>query len=149
MLIRPQAAKAAPDHAVEAKFSIPFTVAVALIDGEVGLSSFAPGKLADQELRSLAARVFEQRNSHWGRAEAASGSLTFHMCGGRMRRFSIPQAIGHPDRPVSNAALIEKFVNCAAQAALPWPEQRAESFAHSVFASPEDCNLTELFSWQD
>lgn len=146
MLIRPQASKAAPDRPVEAKFSIPFTVAAALIDGEVGLSTFAPEKLGDERLRAVAARVFEWRNPDWGRADAASGSLTFHMRDGRSCRFSVPQAIGHPDRPVSDEALIAKFVACAARACQAWPEQRASRFARSVLTSAEGRNVSDIFA---
>lgn len=113
MLIRPQPVKAAPSRPIEAKFSIPYTVAAALIDGDVTLASFTPDRIDDAAMRLLAAKVVEVRNPDWGRAQAASGSLTFHLRGGEVRTHRVMQAAGHPDRPIDDDALIAKYVDCA------------------------------------
>ena len=46
-----------PSSAVEAKFSIPYTVAVALVRGNVSLAEFAPEVIGDPLIQSLADRV--------------------------------------------------------------------------------------------
>lgn len=134
MLIRPQPAKAAPGSAIEAKFSIPFTVAHALIHGAVTLESFGPSEREEAEVLALAARVTEYRRPDWGREHAASGALTVTLEDGTVLRHEVPQALGHPDRPLSDADLVEKFVACAAKAAEPLAPHRAREVASRILA---------------
>src|SRR5262249_31268539 len=54
MLAEPAAQKQSPRTAIDAKFSIPFAVAVALTHGAVSLDSFAPAALADPRVLALA-----------------------------------------------------------------------------------------------
>ncbi len=132
MLIRPLAVKAAPTRPVEAKFSIPWTVGLALVDGDVTLRSFLPGRLADPVIAALAAKVVEARNPAWGRQHAASGSLTLRMKDGSCLTLMVGQAAGHPERPVDDAVLTAKFVDCAAFAARPLASDDAAMLAERI-----------------
>ncbi len=138
MLIRPLDVKAAPSRPVEAKFSIPWTVGVALVHGGVTLDSFLPQALDDPQVRAVAARLIERRNPGWGRAEAASGSLTVHLRDGRVLVHKVAQAAGHPDRPMTDSDLIAKFVQCAAHAATPLAAAEAEALAARILDFPVD-----------
>jgi 2-methylcitrate dehydratase PrpD len=144
MLIRPQPAKAAPDQPIHAKFSIPYTVAAALLDGEVTLATFLPARIADTSTRALASKVVEVRNPAWTRAEAASGSLTFVMRDGGRIVHRVMQAAGHPDRPISDSALIAKFADCAAYAATPVGAAEAEALAGRILAFPPQSSASSL-----
>ncbi len=132
MLIRPQSVKAEPTRAIEAKFSIPYTVGAALIDGAVTLDSFAAARLADPATRALAHKVVERRNPDWTRAEAASGSLAITLDDGSVLTHRVMQAAGHPDRPMDNESLIAKFVDCAAHAAQPINAAQARFMALNI-----------------
>lgn len=57
MLFTPREQRIAPQTAIDAKFSIPFVLAAAMFDNEVGLSSFADGAIKAPNQRDLAARV--------------------------------------------------------------------------------------------
>ncbi|WP_066664957.1 MULTISPECIES: MmgE/PrpD family protein [unclassified Sphingomonas] len=138
MLIRPQPVKAEPGRAIEAKFSIPYTVAAALIDGAVTLDSFTAARIADPATRALAHKVVERRNPDWGRSEAASGSLTITLDDGTTLAHRVMQAAGHPDRPMDDAALIAKFVDCAAHAARPIEAGCAREQAERILALSAD-----------
>lgn len=135
MLIRPQPAKARPTSAIDARFSIPFTVAAALRDGAVTLDSFTDDRLADPMLHEIGAKLVERRNPDWGRAEAASGSLTILLDDGSRQSHRVMQAAGHPDRPLSDAALVAKFIDCAAHAAMPVPPADAAAMAMHILES--------------
>lgn len=129
MLIRPQPAKAAPSSAIEAKFSIPFTVAHAWIHGAVGLNSFDERARGEAYTRRLATLVHEQRNPDWGREHAASGALHVRLHSGETVTHAVPHAAGHPGNPMSDASLVEKFVACAehgASGALAVPRDVAQ-----------------------
>ena len=60
-------------HAVDAKFSIPFTVASALLDGAITLTSFAPERISDPVVGALARKVGERRNAAWGQGRGRIG----------------------------------------------------------------------------
>lgn len=144
MLIRPAAAKASPGSAIEAKFSIPFTVAHALIHGTIMLDSFGPVERSDARVLALAARVTERRRADWGREHAASGALTITLEDGTILRHEVPQALGHPDRPLSDDALIEKFAACAAKAAEPLAADRAREIAGRILTLGPDRPASSL-----
>ncbi|MHB2169050.1 MmgE/PrpD family protein [Alsobacter sp. R-9] len=56
-LWEPLALKQAPPTPYGAKFSTPYCVAVALVDGDAGLAQFTEERIADPRIRGLAARV--------------------------------------------------------------------------------------------
>ncbi|MCR5872492.1 MULTISPECIES: MmgE/PrpD family protein [unclassified Sphingomonas] len=146
MLIRPQPVKAEPGRAIDAKFSIPYTVAAALIDGAVTLDSFAAERIADPATRALAHKVVERRNPDWGRGQAASGSLAVTLDDGCVLIHRVMQAAGHPDRPMDNESLIAKFVDCAAHAAQPIDARRAQTMALNILDFSPDrpaCSLID------
>ncbi|AHE52358.1 MmgE/PrpD family protein [Sphingomonas sanxanigenens] len=136
MLIRPQPAKAQPASAIDARFSIPFTVATAVRDGAVTLDSFTADRLADPGLHRIGASVIERRNPEWGRAEAASGSLTILLDDGSRLFHRVMQAAGHPDWPLSDSALVAKFIGCAGHAAAPVMPAQATAIAAQILDAP-------------
>ena len=75
-------ASRAPQTAIDAKFSLPFTVALALVRGAVTLDSFdARLARAIPELRALAARVRTSRlRPDWGRDRATSAARSRSTC---------------------------------------------------------------------
>lgn len=144
MLIRPHAEKAAPRRAIEAKFSIPYTVAHALLHGAVTLDSFGDDARAEPQVRALAARVVEVRNPQWGREHAASGSLTIVTHSGERRPHAVPHAMGNPERPMSDAALIAKFLDCA-ERARPALAEAPAALADRLLTLPDDRPAAALF----
>lgn len=117
MLAEPQAQKGRPSTAIEAKFSIPFTVALALTCPEVRLGSFVPSMLRDEGLLALAAKCRFQLQPD--ARSAAAGELRLHLRDGRCLHHAIAHAFGEPARPLSDEALREKFIDCASRAANP------------------------------
>ncbi len=129
MLVEPRARKLAPAGAIEAKFSLPFTVAAALHDGAVTLDTFSAPNLARPDLRELAGRVeFEQR-ADWGRDQAVCGALRVVLADGRELREEILDPLGSPQRALDDAALIAKFVECTGRARKSLPATDATALA--------------------
>jgi 2-methylcitrate dehydratase PrpD len=132
MLVSPPAAKMRPDSSIAAKFSIPFTVAVALIEGAIGLDSFDDAHRSDPQILDLASRLSSRLNPSWGHKEASSGSLTLLLKDGRKLTHAVPHARGHPGNPISDAELIAKFAACTARAQSPWQTATAEQVANRI-----------------
>lgn len=132
MLAEPAARKRRPRTPIDAKFSIPFTVALALIEPEVTLASFSPAALADPRLLELAGKCEFQLGDEAQFAHAACGEIALRLRDGRTLRHRVPQALGDPIRPLSDAALRGKFIDCAARAANPVPPARASRYIERV-----------------
>ena len=135
MLSEPVARKRAPSTAIDAKFSIPFSVACAFIDAEVTLDSFAPAKLKDADVLAVAQRVdFDFREQGM---TATSGALEVELNNGRQFSADIHQALGHPSRPLDDARLIAKFVDCVGRAAEPMTTADAHALASRILKVDE------------
>ena len=119
MLVEPAARKQAPSTVIDAKFSIPFTIAAALIDEQVTLDSFDADSLADPLKRAIAARVRFVQHSVWGREKAASGGLVLTLADGTHHEHWVEIAAGDASRPIDDVALTEKFRDCARRAKVP------------------------------
>jgi 2-methylcitrate dehydratase PrpD len=104
--------KTRPEEPHEARFSLPYVVASALVHGHVDLDTFRTSALADPEVRQLAARVeaVDDPESDYPVHDPAVLEVT---AGGRHWRHRIPYHPGSPEAPVSPAGVIEKFVGNA------------------------------------
>lgn len=144
MLVEPRAAKIAPDTAIHAKFSIPYTVATAWMHGQVGLDSFDEAARADRAVRALAAKVVVRRHPDWTRRHAASGGLIVTLTDGSQREAMIMAAPGGPDSPLDDATLIAKFAACAARAATPCDRDRAATLTARILCADGTASASAL-----
>jgi 2-methylcitrate dehydratase PrpD len=105
------AGKPDPRTDFEAKFSIPFVVATALIHGKVRLDAFTDERLADPAIRQLMGRthlsVDEALNAAFPKKRAAQ--VRIHMRSGEVREHYQDTRRGDPDSPLTDAELEEKF----------------------------------------
>lgn len=145
MLCEPAAQKRAPRTAIDAKFSLPFTLSGAALNGPPHLGSFGPAALADPAVLALAARVEHRVEPDWAYREATRGRLSVRTVDGRTFAAEETVAPGHPDRPMSDAALADKFRACAALAARPLPPDRIER-AIAIVADLERHSVAELMA---
>jgi 2-methylcitrate dehydratase PrpD len=113
-----------PTTVVQAQFSIPFTVAAALIDREVGLRHFTTEGLQRPDILALAARtdcsVDEAIERDWSRSISPAslvvqaGNVTFR------HRTDYPG--GHPLAPMTVAARRTKLSDCIRAGGENWPD---------------------------
>ncbi|TXS90336.1 MmgE/PrpD family protein [Parahaliea maris] len=121
-LIEPRERKSAPLSAIDARFSIPFTVALALLKGEVTLHNVA-GCLEDPDVLALSAKVTPRPRPDWGRDHATAGAMQVTLADGNVWRGERLIALGHPDHPLDTDELVAKF--CAAFSLAGNPQQAA------------------------
>lgn len=100
-----------PSTAFEAKFSLPYVVAHAVVHGSVRLDAFEPERLSSTLLRSLMARVKlsadPDLSAGFPRQRAARVAIVFKD-GRRLEHFS-PYRKGDPDAPLTDTELNDKF----------------------------------------
>jgi 2-methylcitrate dehydratase PrpD len=129
MLIEPLARKRAPATAIDAKFSLPYTIALALIRGRATLDDFDDASLGDPAILELAGRVVARERPDWGRSMASAGGLAIRYRDGSVFEGELAEALGAPDRPIPPEGLVAKFVACAARAARPLDADAARALA--------------------
>jgi 2-methylcitrate dehydratase PrpD len=120
----PPAIRRRPETVVQAQFSIPYAVACALLDGEVGLRHFSEAALQRSDVLDLAKRV-ECRvdpaiERDFGRAISPATLLV--EVGDTVLQARIDLPSGHPDRKMTAAASEAKLADCIAFSGLAWPE---------------------------
>jgi len=100
-----------PNTPFEAKFSLPYVVAHALVHGSVRLEAFEPERLSDATVRALMSKIElvadPQLSAGFPRQRAARVEITL-ADGRRMEHFA-PYRKGDPDAPLSDAELNDKF----------------------------------------
>jgi MmgE/PrpD C-terminal domain len=107
----------------------------------VSLSSFTPATLQDPSLLALASKTrFELREDDL-RLHAAAGDLSIVLAGGRTLHDSVFQALGCPERPLDDAALHAKFIDCASRAARPLTNAAAQRLAERIFTLEREVDV--------
>lgn len=146
MLAQPFERKCRPQTPIDAKFSLPFSVAAALCHGDPTLDTFAPSRLPDPEIQQLAARLtFVERPTPQA-GHAASGTLKLTLKAGGDLECHIERAKGDPQHPVSDDELLEKFLDCCARARRPLEAQRARQLAERIMQLDEESSVAALIA---
>jgi 2-methylcitrate dehydratase PrpD len=144
MLVHPEAQKKRPATAIDAKFSLPFTAALALVRGRVSLDDFDESARGDPRLLAIAARVSYRQRPGWGRERAASAAVALVLRDGRRVAAELDVPLGHPDRPLSDGQLRAKFLDCAARASRPLAGKAAEAIADRLMALEQESDVGAL-----
>ena len=116
-----------PATDLEAKFSMPFCAAAAVVDGHVGLETFEATHLTDPEVMSLMDRVTMTVDKGFdnGAPALTQARVTIRLRGGRIDSRTASGARGYPANPASDAELDAKFLACAERALSKASSKRA------------------------
>jgi 2-methylcitrate dehydratase PrpD len=105
----------APGSIVHAQFSLPFTVATAIVDGRVELGHFTDTSIRRDDILALAQRVDvfvdDDIEREWGR-NVSPVELRVDMVDGATHRQRVDWPLGHPRRPMSAADFDAKAIDC-------------------------------------
>lgn len=105
-----------PQSGLQGKFSAPFTLAAAFIDGDVTNDTYRDDRTVDPDTRRLAELVELTCDETGGFAPSTGpeGAIVSITTGdGAVRTAIVPQPIGGPARPVDWDTLLDKFRTCA------------------------------------
>jgi 2-methylcitrate dehydratase PrpD len=105
----------APATGLERKFSMQYCAATALVEGRVDLHSFDDGPVGNPGVAALMGRVKMVVDPRLpdGLEQQAWTRVTVRLAGGETIRIAPRGARGHPDDPLTDAQLREKFFGCA------------------------------------
>ena len=119
----PEAMRKRPETVVQAQFSLPYTVACALVKGTVGLAEFTDDGLRDPAVRAIAAKVDARMNDEIERDWSRTVSPTHLLAetDGRIFEARVNYPRGHPKSPMTTQDFDHKMVGCLEVSGKSWP----------------------------
>ncbi|MFH1300152.1 MAG: MmgE/PrpD family protein [Planctomycetota bacterium] len=105
-----------PQTGLEAKFSMPYCLARACLEGGLGLEHFRDETIGDPAVRELMDRVQHRVSDaivEKGFDFRASSNVIITLTDGRVFRKSVDKAKGNPEIPLSFEELSNKFLTCS------------------------------------
>lgn len=112
LVTRPWEAKLAPRSSYEVRFSIPWLVALGLLDGDVRRSTFTDHLTSRADVRDLVQRVSVVPWTQGGYPYAFPGEVQVRMSDGTTFTQAYRINRGHPDRPLDDPDLTAKVRDC-------------------------------------
>jgi 2-methylcitrate dehydratase PrpD len=105
-----------PEGDYQAKFSLPYTVAHALIHGSVRIDAFGPERLNDPQLRALMGKVELAADAEMSRnfPRQRAARVEIETVDGRKLSHLQETRKGDPELPLSDEELNDKFIELAA-----------------------------------
>lgn len=101
-----------PVNAFQAKLSLQFCIAVALLFGAVTVSTFAPSVINDKRVRGIMSLMSAKVDERVEHSPDYGVIIKISMADGSVHERRVNQARGKPLRPLSHAELSAKFVSC-------------------------------------
>ena len=106
-----EAAKWNPQNRETADHSLPYLMAVALVDGHIGLESFTPERIADPALRPIMSSIIVTEREDITRAfpEQIGCRMAIHLTSGERIDRSVSYPRGHSRNPLDDNEINAKF----------------------------------------
>jgi len=137
IVCEPLAAKRRPRTAYDAQFSLPYAVAVALVEDEVGLEAFSLERIRNERLLALASKV------HYTVAPASTfpksfpGRILVRLTDGRVLEAEEPFNRGSAENPLGRDDIVAKFRRNAGRVLVPSRVAALEQGALRLAATPD------------
>ena len=114
LMCRPLEERRAPRTMVDAKFSLPYLIAVAAVKGTVGVADFSPTAITDPRVLAVARKVVPVADPdlNWT-LELPPGRIEIRTTDGRVFAESGAGVPGGPEAPLGWSELSDKFCDCA------------------------------------
>lgn len=144
IVCEPRLAKVRPRSTYDAQFSLPYSVASALLDGRVGLDTYTAERLSEPRRLALAARVDHVVDPDSAFPRGFPGWVRLRMLDGRLLEARSPDGRGSPACPLPPDAIVSKF---RANAGIALPMARVDEIERLVLGfdtAPDVRALTTL-----
>ena len=139
MCCHPLEKKRRPRTMVDAQFSLPYTVAAAIVRGDVFIDELSDQALKDSDILALAQRVTPVVDSGC-QTDLVIGSTVMEIktrSGQEFsKRISFPQ--GNPRNPVDMNGVVVKFKKCVKHSIQPFEDDQIDEMVDSL------CNIEQL-----
>jgi 2-methylcitrate dehydratase PrpD len=146
-MCKPVEARKRPATMMDAKFSLPFTVAVALNAGKMAISDFAPSALTNPAVLALADKVegIYDPAFNWN-LKLPAGKVEVITHDGRIFSRLGEDVPGTPERPMTWEELDAKFADCARVAVKPWTDVAIKTAQSVIRSLDSQSTLADLLA---
>jgi len=131
---------------VDAQFSIPYTVACALVRGDVFIGDFEPDAIHDQKVKALADRIKVSVNPQLPSKDILHSELTIKMKDGRTHRKTVKIPLGNPANPMDAKRCREKFKKCVAYSGLDFDNAKIEALLSMIDSLEDIQDINQIIS---
>jgi len=115
----PLEVKRAPRTIVDAQFSVPWTVATALVKGKVSLEDFTEEAIKREDVLEISRKVTGQLDPSLNRHAVGPGRVTIVTKAGAEYTEEVEYSLGSPERPMTFDDCAGKFRECSAYSIKP------------------------------
>ncbi|MFH0914795.1 MAG: MmgE/PrpD family protein [Chloroflexota bacterium] len=134
-----------PRSVVDAQFSLPYTVATALLKGDVFIADFTEEAIKNQQTLGFARRVKVRLDPELDKlSEIPPNSVEITTRDGKRYSKYVEYVKGHPKNPMSMAEYIDKFRKCVPFSAKPIPEGNVMKVIEMAERLEEVADVTEI-----
>jgi 2-methylcitrate dehydratase PrpD len=126
---------------VDAQFSIPYTVASALLRGKVTLEDFEVEVVKQARTGELAKKVIVEEDKGMGKYSTV---VHIYNLSGRPFTKRVDVFKGHPENPLSREEFLQKFRECARFSAVPLDSRRVEKILANLQEIEDIPNLNQI-----
>lgn len=135
----------APKTLVDAKFSLPFLVALALERGRMNIADFSVEALDDESVLALALKVVPVPDASFDwTSKLPAGKIEVVMRDGSSHARLGPMVPGAAERPMTWEEIHRKFSDCASAAATPVQPDRITQVVDLVMGLEDCSDVTSL-----
>jgi 2-methylcitrate dehydratase PrpD len=143
MLCEPLETKQNPLTAIDAKFSIPFVIATAIVYRRVALEHFSSQALQEPNVIKVAGKVtYEVEDTLNSKFDLQSQLEIYTKNAVLSKRVRFPY--GHPDNPMSQEALTAKFMDCAGYSMKKFSSEKLKNLVELINNLDEVENITRI-----
>ena len=122
-----------PKSGLDAKFSVQYCLARAVLQGQIRLEDFEGDAYDDPTVRALMTRIHADARTD----EALGAEVRVTFADGQVISQKVSAALGRgPDNPMPEGALAAKFVNCASRALPPAAIARLQQMLETLETAP-------------
>jgi 2-methylcitrate dehydratase PrpD len=124
--------KSAPRTIIDAQFSVPWVVAIALAKGKVTVEDFTDESIKREEIREIARRITARLDNDMNRHGVGPGGVTITMKDGTEYNEEVEHCLGSVERPMTFDDCAVKFRECAPCSIKPPPADTVENVIEKV-----------------
>jgi 2-methylcitrate dehydratase PrpD len=147
LLSEPLESKRRPETAIDAKYSIPFTVAVAIVKGNVTLRDYTPEGLKEAAVLRMAEKVWHQYVPEIAeKREEESPTIEIKMRNGKICSRQDQVFYGMPEKPVKKEDLVIKFKDCLSFSARRLPAENIDRVIRMIDRLESLNNVGDIMS---
>lgn len=128
----PLEVKRSPKTLIDAQFSIPWTVATAIVYGNVQVKDFTPEAIKKRAVLEIASKVNCKVDWKLNIRSVNPAIVEIRTNDGSVLSKRVDFALGSPQNPMSWESIIDKFWECASLAVKPIPKENLEKVVEMV-----------------